>query len=312
MNETYTAKYRPKDWKDVVGQAVVVRSLKAALTDGTNHTFLFSGPSGTGKTTLARIAAKHLGCQASDINEINAAHFTGVEDMRQLGETTKFKSLSGRPRMIILDECHRLSAAAFASILKPLEEPPEGMWWVLCTTDPAKVPQTIQTRCIRYTLAAVGKDDLAEMLEGVADVEGLNLEAAIIDLCVKQAQGSPRMALVNLATCAQAKNKDEAKKLLQTVIDSTVAIDLARALTSGAEWFIVVELLEGLKDENPESIRHVVRSYLTKVIMNPKTGKGVEKHLAVLEQFSRPFPSSDGISPLVLACGNLYFGSMSN
>lgn len=314
MTDVLTLRYRPTDWKFVIGQDAIVRSLRSVLTKGSNKTFLLSGPSGVGKTTLARIAAGKIGCESGAIQEINAATFTGIDDMRHIIQSLQYRPLgSGQSRAIILDECHRLSAAAFASLLKSLEEPPAWVWWFLCTTDLGKVPTNIQTRCTRYDLKPVSKSGLRELLEGVVEEEKLSLGSndedhdAIVDLCAGEARGSPRTALVNLGACISAKSKDEARSLLQLVGESSKAVDLARALVGNPSWLTIREILEGLKEENPESVRHVVRAYMTNVILGSKKGP-IENHLAVLEAFSRPFVATDGIGPLVLACGQLLFG----
>jgi DNA polymerase III subunit gamma/tau len=314
MTDILTLKYRPQTWKEVIGQDNVVRSFKSVLAQGNNRTFLLHGPSGIGKTTLARIAAKQIGCEDRDIYEENAANRTGIDDTRMIIDMVSFKPLGGgTARAVILDECHRLSAPAFAALLKPLEEPPEGMHWFLCTTDPAKVPNNIQTRCTKYALQAVAKAEMAAWLQWIAEEEQINLgqddqeHDAIIDLCAREAQGSPRAALINLGAVLEAKSKKAAAELLRAAEESPGAIDLARALTKNSNWQMVMEIVKGLNEPNPESVRHVVRQYVTTILVN-STRQPDEKHLAILEAFSTPFNSSDGISPLVLACGRLFFG----
>jgi len=317
MSTVLTMKYRPTAWGDVIGQESVVRSFRGVLKRGSNHTFLLSGPAGTGKTTLARIAAAEVGCAVSDIQEVNAANYTSVDDMRQIIQSLQYRPLGeSRSRAIILDECHRLSAAAFASLLKPLEEPPAWVYWFLCTTEPGKVPVNIQTRCTKTPLKLVDRPTLREWLAGIAEAEKLKLGAseddyeAILDLCAKAAQGSPRAALVGLGACAGAKDRKAAGALLKAAEEVVGAHQLAKALMGHPNWLTIYEILEGLKGESPESIRMVVLNYISKVIMGGRCKeKDVVRYMAILEAFSKPFFPSEGMAPLLLACGSLVFAS---
>lgn len=305
MTETLHRKYRPTEFKAVIGQDTIVRSLQDVLAKKTNHTFMLSGPSGTGKTTLARIAAAKLGNRTP--TEIDAATFTGIDDMRQITSVLNYRPLHDDNLVIIIDECQALSKNAWQSLLKSLEEPPAWVYWFLCTTDPAKVPANIQTRCTKYELKEVRVQDLEDLLFDIAKQEDLSCSDDIISSCAREAQGSPRAALVNLGVCASVKNNIEALELLKSAAESREAVELVRALIERKPWPKIQTILEGLKDQNPESVRHVVRAYVTKVIMG-SNGKGMTSSLAILEAFSKPFPTSDGISPLVLAVGSLLFG----
>lgn len=301
-------KYRPRLFKEVIGHADIARSLQAALKKETNHTFLLTGPSGLGKTTFARLAAATLN---ATVQEIDAATFTGIDDMREITKTLAYRPLNADIKVIIVDECHALSKSAWQSLLKSLEEPPAWLYWFLCTTDMAKVPENIKTRCTAYSLKPLPVADIIELLEWVAGEEAVladELGGQILRLCAKEASGSPRQALVNMGACLTAKSREEAASLLMSVGESAEANELAALLLKGAGWDQLKDILEILKEQNPESVRHVVRAYVTKAILSTKK-KPPEKWFAVLEAFSTSFSSSDGMSPLVLALGGLTLNS---
>jgi DNA polymerase III subunit gamma/tau len=300
-------KYRPETFEEVIGQDAVVKSLRNAIENKLGTAYLFTGPSGVGKTTLAYIAAQMLGCAKADLLDVDAATNTGIEEMRVLMEGLMYRPIgSGAVKAVIIDEAHALSKAAITSLLKTLEAPPPWVYWFLCTTEPTKIPKAIQTRCLSYQLRDVRADDLFDLLKGTD--EGKDLDEDILNLCVDEASGSPRQALANLGVCMMAEDRDEAAELLRSAVNVPEAIDLARALMRGAGWGELRELLAKMKEKDlsPESVRHVVRAYMTSVLLSPKTrGDGTKDALDILREFSTPFNSSDGLTPLAVACGRL-------
>lgn len=305
---TLHTKYRPSKFEDVIGQDAAVKAFRSALKKS-SRAFLFVGPSGTGKTTLARIGASGVGCRDKDIKEIDAATHTGIDAMREITEMLNYRPLGGGKRTVIIDECHMLSKPAWNSLLKGLEEPPEWMHWFLCTTEVGKVPETVRTRCARFELKHLGRDDLFDLLKGIAATENFKTSESVLDLCVKEAYGSPRQAIVNLGMCGHLTEKADAAELLRSAEATPEAIELARALLDGQPWNIMSNLLSEMQEMNPESVRHVVRAYLTKVILSAKTPKRAGRAMEILDRFSTPFPHGDGISPIVMACGRVVFKS---
>jgi DNA polymerase-3 subunit gamma/tau len=309
VSEALITKYRPKSFDDVVGQDAVVRSLKNAVQQKSSKTFLFSGPSGTGKTTLARIAAQQLGCAPADLLEVDAAKCTGIDDMRAVTDGLLYKPLGeGAVKAVIVDEFHAASKAAAQSLLKILEEPPAWVYWFLCTTEPGRVLDSIRTRCARYDLKTVPYTILLDFLNTIADKEKVpvsELTDLVISLCAKEAVGSPRQALANFAVCLGVKKIEEARELLRSAVASEEAVNLARALVKGAGWQEVWRVIEGLQETNPESIRHVVRAYVCKVVLNAKSESSVGRGIEILDAFSGPFNPGDGIAPVLIACGKV-------
>ena len=147
QNQDLARKYRPQSWKQVIGQDAAIKSLRATLKAGGKHGFLFTGPSGVGKTTVARILAAAVGCEAHNLLEIDAATHTGIDAMRAVSEGVAYKAFGDSPvKVMIIDEAHSLSKAAWQSLLKVVEEPPEHAYWVFCTTEPGKIPPRSEER----------------------------------------------------------------------------------------------------------------------------------------------------------------------
>lgn len=307
MTDSLLTRYRPLSLDEVIGQPAVVKQLALAIQEKRGRCYMFSGPSGCGKTTLARIAATMIGCKPENIEEVDAVTHSGVDDMREVAASLQYQPLGGGAKAIVVNECQGLSSKAWDSVLVSTEEPPPWAYWFFTTTDPAKVPKTVMTRSLRFDLKPVGRGDLAELLKFVCEMEKMEVDGSIIDLCVKEAEGSARQALSNLGVCAGVSTRAEAAELLRTAADSKEAVELARALASGGSWEQILELVGALKDVNPESVRHVVRAYLTTVVMKATKKDTLGRGLQMLDAFSTPFHSNDGISPVLLACGRCIF-----
>jgi DNA polymerase III subunit gamma/tau len=311
MTEALINKYRPKTWKEVIGQPEVVKSLRKILEGDTSHSFLFIGPSGCGKTTIARLIALELGAtNPGDIVEVDAGQFTGIDDIRQLVSTLKYKPIGhSTVKALIVNEAHRLTIAAQDALLMSLEEPLDHVYWFLTTTEGFKIRAAIKTRCTTFELKPVSNNLLFDLISGIADIEHFAVSDPVLELCVKEANGSPRQAISNLAVCAEIEDRETAAKLLKSAhLEDREAIELCRALLKNATWEQILPILSGLQEQNAESIRQVIRAYMTKVILDTKSEKERLQALRVLDAFSQFFNNYDQLSPVVLAVGRLCYG----
>jgi DNA polymerase III subunit gamma/tau len=301
---SFINKYRPNTWEEVRGQDAACTALENALNKKRAQCFMLVGPSGVGKTTIARIAAKSAGIPPRSIHEVNAARNTGVEEMRKVCEVMALRPIGDSTgRAAIIDEAHRLSAQAFDSILKDTEEPRDGFLWFMCTTNPAKIPKTVRTRFMQITLKEVNAKVLDDLVYDVVKAEDLRTPDSVLKVVVDHAGGSPRQALSLLAACAEARDKQEAMSLIAGVEDADAVLQFCRFVVKPGTWAAAMELLEKMKGESPEGVRIQVMNYLGAVIKNQTNEKAARGMLPLLEAFATPYTTGEGFAPLMLSLG---------
>ena len=252
--------YRPQKFSEVVGQEHIIKTLQNAIKlNKVAHAYLFCGPRGTGKTTLAKIMAKSMNCvngptcepccecdickgiqkgTISDVIEIDAASNNGADDIRALRETVKFLPAEGRYKIYIIDEVHMLSTSAFNALLKTLEEPPKHVIFILATTEPYKIPNTILSRCQRFDFQAISVTDILRRLKIVADEENVKITDEALSQIAASAEGGMRDALSLFDQC------------ISYSVNDVIGIDDVLAVSGNVNYLNIIELLSACRSEN--------------------------------------------------------------
>ena len=336
--ESLYRKYRPQTFESMVGQKHIVSTLQNALTDGRMaHAYLFTGPRGTGKTTTARLLAKALMCEAGggaatahpdgtceqcqeiargthpDVYELDAASRTGVDNVRdEIINRVAFAPTQGRYKVYVIDEVHMLTTAAFNALLKTLEEPPAHVVFVLCTTDPQKIPETVLSRCQRLEFHRISDADIAERLEFVCTSEGFEYDSEALALVARHARGGLRDALSTLETLSVhgrgTVRVEDARELLGEVADDTLS-GMAELVAARdvAGCFARVDEMSSRGMDIEQYARDFTR-HMRNVYVAAVAGKGALRDAAKPEEFvaqAAKFGGADRLAYILDLLGGL-------
>lgn len=335
--ESLYRKYRPLTFESVVGQQHIVSTLEHAVAEGRlSHAYLFCGPRGTGKTTMARILAKALLCEKAegaraagatgcnpdgtcpectaiaegthpDVYELDAASRTGVDNVREeIINSVSFAPVRGAYKVYIIDEVHMLTTQAFNALLKTLEEPPSHVIFVLCTTDPQKILETILSRCQRFDFHRISNDDIIGRLRYICEQEGFAFDEEALEVVARHARGGMRDALSTLEQLSVfgdgSVSIDDARALLGEVASTVLsefACKMAVRDTVGLFGLIRAQVDEGndLQELTRDLIAHI-RDVYTAAIAGPRAElfDGTPEEVAALVEEARLFEGADRLS----------------
>jgi len=269
--------YRPSSLEEVIGNESVKESITSIFSRKKDfpHAYLFFGPTGCGKTTMARIIAGMLDCPADEVNEYNTANLRGIDTIRTITENCVYTTLTGSTRVYILDEVHRQTKDAQNALLKLLEEPPKNVYFILCTTDPEKLIPAIAGRCHPFQMKALKPTDMMLLLNKIIEAEGLDVDEypkAILKEITRLSEGLPRNALVLLDTIIDIADEESAIAALSSVSVSEVDLkEICQALLNKSPWDSIRKQVKILTEETePEKVRYAVLGYMRSVLLNSK------------------------------------------
>lgn len=304
-------KYRPQTWAEFIGQDLAVRKLTAKLKKKKlPHVVLLYGPTGSGKTSAARLICKDLGVKPSegspDFCEMNCADCRGIDDVRDIACTMRLAPMTGNARIWVLDEVVQWPVATQQAALKMLEDTPDHVYFILCTTDKTKLLDTIVGRCLPVGFKALTIQSIALILKAVIEGEGNEISSKVSIKIAEEAQGSARMAIQLLESVLPFIGEEAQIEALEGSLQSTLGIDLARGILYRKQWSLIADILQRL-GQDVEGSRRVVLKYCETILLGnaPVNMKILATH--TIKQFKESFVES-GRAGLAAACWNVANG----
>jgi DNA polymerase-3 subunit gamma/tau len=292
-------KYQPQSLEEVVGNESVIESLQSILSRKTGEirSFLFTGSSGCGKTTLARIIKNKLECSEYDYYEYNSASVRGIDTIREIADSCRYAPMNGKVKIYLLDEIHKATNDAQNALLKLLEDTPSHVRFILATTDPEKLIKTIKTRCSIFQVNLLRRNQITKLLKWICSEEGVEISDKILGKIADYSEGSPRQAIVFLDQIIDIEDDEQAEQiLLDSSVDEKTVLDLCQKLLAKTKWESIASILK-LIDDEPEKVRLGILSYMSKVLLSGDNSKAA----GIMMCFDEPFYNG-GKSFLILSC----------
>lgn len=301
-------KYRPKTFEEIVGNTTSIKTLQKLLTKESHpHVWLFSGPPGTGKTTTARIVANFLGASEFDIKEINTANNRGIETARQIMDESRYSATGGSYIVYIIDEMQKATNDYQNAMLKILEDTPNHIYFILCTTDPSKLIKAVKSRCTEIKFNSLPINEMLVLLKKINKLEKLQVSIETLEKISENCEGSPRNALILLEKVSQVETEKEADEIIRSgnIDDDKEIIELARALIDTRnQWADIAKILKGLNEsgklDDTETVRYIILGYMNSILLS---GKTMKRAMLALEAFQEPTYNSKKAG-ITLACIN--------
>jgi len=269
-------KVRPKKFSEVVGNSTTIGALENMVRSpevDRPHAIMMYGPSGTGKTTVARILAYEFGGDENSLFEVNAANTRGLDSVRDIAKDAHLTALGGKPKTYIIDESHQLTPAAQEAFLKIIEDYPPDTYFIFCTTEPKGLIQTIRNRCTSYEMSVLSVQKILDLLNMVCQKEKLEVPDEILQAIAATTNGSPRAAIVSLEAVKDIKDLDTAIRLLiRGTENDPQVIELCKLLYAEPtvrrqKWQVILETFDSLTDA-PETIRKSILTYLYRKLVS--------------------------------------------
>jgi len=300
-----TEKYRPKSFQEFLGNEDQLEILKNLLKkkEGCPKVFLFIGGHGCGKTTLAKIMAREVGAEKGDIIEINSSNNRGIDTAREIIDQASFMPLYSSSKVYIMDEVHKTTNDFQNAMLKILEDPPKKVFFMLCTTNPEKILQTVKSRSTIIKLEKADSLSLTKYMKRICNEEGKEVPVSILKQIAIRSEGHIRDSLKLLEKVFDCSDEEKMSKIIEKSIvgdDSSQVIDLCKALNKEGNWKEVREILKTL-DEDAEGVRRAVMGYFSKVLLSSDNHDQRINAMIILKAFEKNFFDTGKVG-LVMAC----------
>jgi len=298
-------KYRPSTLDEVKGNKEIVDVLKSMLDKSKRaecpHSFLLTGMSGCGKTTIGRIIGSMLNCVGSDFKEIDSGDFRGIDSVRDIRRGANYLPQEGDCLIFLIDECHKMTNDAQSALLKILEDTPDHVYFILCTTDPQKLLPTIKGRCSSFEVHPLNETQMYGLLRKVVKFEGKEIDKIVYDQIIQDSLGQSRNALQILEQVLHVPVEQQLEIAKKSAEKQSQVIELCRVLTKpNVDWKEVRSILSGLKEskeEDAEGVRRAVLGYCQAILLKQNN----DTVAGTLEAFIDPFYNT-GFPGLVYAC----------